>query len=98
VTSICTSSSHGDETAGRVIDLNRVTVVDDMERRPLIGELNRREIGCLGAPDINRGLVSAQLARTEGLVELAPMVGAVNAAIAPMRCGVLLGKSGGSDE
>ena len=34
--------TNDDEATRPVVDLNRVAVVDDVERRALIGELNRR--------------------------------------------------------
>src|SRR4029078_11009291 len=70
-------AADGDAAAGRVVDLNRVTVVDDVQRRGLIGELNRRKIGRLRRSDVDRRLRMARLAGAESLVERAPVIGAV---------------------
>jgi hypothetical protein len=51
----------GDAVAGCVVDLNRVAVVDDFERRRLIIELDRCKV-LFRTLDVDRGLPLARLA------------------------------------
>ena len=60
---------------GGVVHLDRVAVVDHLERRRLVVELDRRQVRRLGAADVDRRLQLAELAGGELLVELRPLRG-----------------------
>ncbi|HEY4388404.1 MAG TPA: hypothetical protein VGN34_28465, partial [Ktedonobacteraceae bacterium] len=47
-------ATHRDETPGAVINHDRVAVIDDIQRRRLVIEMNGRKVGLLRLADINR--------------------------------------------
>ena len=89
-------AADGDAVAGIEIDLDRVAVVDDFQGRGLVIELDRGEIGFFGAFDIDGRLALAVFAKLPGGIEIAPVIGAVGAGIAPVgrMIVVSLGESG----
>ena len=64
-----------DPAARRVVHLDRVAVVDQLERRGLVVELDRRQVRRLGAADVDRRLDLAELAGGERLIEFSPLRG-----------------------
>jgi hypothetical protein len=47
-------TTHCDETPGAVINHDRVAVIDDIQRRRLVIELDGRKVGLLRIADVNR--------------------------------------------
>src|SRR4029079_17243661 len=70
-----TFAADGEETAGRIDDLDGVPVVDDAQGRRLVGELQRREIGVMHGPmtDVDRRLVLACRAGFEIPFQVGPV-------------------------
>jgi hypothetical protein len=77
-------SADVDRAPGRVVHLDRVAVVDQLQRRGLVVELDRRQVGRLGAADVDRRLHLAELAARERLVEPAPFGRAAVLAVRPV--------------
>ena len=73
-----------DRAARRVVHLDRVAVVDHLERRGLVVELDRRQVRRLGAADVDGRLDLAELAGGERLIELAPLRGPAMLAVGPV--------------
>lgn len=74
----------GNAAAGSVEDLDGVAVVEDFQRRKLIIEMDRSELGGLRVHDIERRLMLAGLAGGEIGREVAPVVRAVGAGVGPV--------------
>ena len=76
----------GDAAAGREIDANRMTIVDDFQRRGFVINLNRGERRIfLRVLSIDRRLALAGLAGSETRIEVAPVRWAICAGVSPVR-------------
>src|SRR5262245_64985293 len=78
-------SADGDRTAGRVVDLDRMSVVDDMQRRGAVCEIYLRQVCRFRSPNVDGRLMLAQFTGSKVLVELAPVARAFRAPVGPMR-------------
>jgi hypothetical protein len=83
---LVTFISDGDEAPRRIIDLDRVSVIDYPERRRFVIEVNRWKIRCLGniVPYVDGRLQMAQSARTLLLFQVSPVRRARTATVAPV--------------
>ena len=61
------------KAARAVVDHDRVTVIDDVQRRRLVVEMDRRQGSFLRIADVNGGLVVSSLARCELRFQITPM-------------------------
>jgi len=74
-----------DAAAWGVVHLDGMAVVENLQRRRAVSEFQRRQLRLAGLADVDWRLVVAQLAGAEVLFQLAPVLRAVGAFIAPVR-------------
>src|SRR5208283_4021925 len=77
--------TQGDEAAGRNIHLDGVSVVDNLQRRRLVGKFDGREGGRLCAANVDGRLVLSNFALLVVGLEGCPMGGPGVAAVTPVR-------------
>src|SRR5262249_11867230 len=65
------------------IDHNRVAVIDDVQRRRLVIELNWRQVGLLRVANVNGRLLMPIFARSKLRFEFTPMAGSFCFAVVP---------------
>src|SRR5260370_10778992 len=68
----------------RVVDLNGVAVVDDLQGRCLVVEFDRRQLSFFSAPDVDRRLFVSQLADSVFWTEIAPVFRTFRAGVGPL--------------
>src|SRR5271157_4631028 len=82
--------SDGVAVAGSKVLPNGVTVVNDLERNRVAGEVNRGQMDDLRVSDVNRRLLLSRLAGCKLRAQISPMLGPVCAGIAPFRTRTML--------
>src|SRR6478672_6610358 len=75
----------GDEAAGCVVDLNRVAVVDELERNGMIVEAELRQVGAFGIANVDGRLMSTGLAGRVLRLEIAPVLRSGASLVTPVR-------------
>src|SRR6185369_6195397 len=83
--------AHADGTSWRIVDHDRMTVIDDVQRRRLVVELNGPQVGLLWIANVNGGLVVSVFAGSEIGAQVTPVAGALVSVVAPMAGLVCLG-------
>src|ERR1700740_2769044 len=73
-----------------VSDRHGVTVVDDMQRRRLVIELDWQQVGLLGIVDVDGGLPAPILAWSKFRFELTPMAWPTRLPIVPSVFGMMI--------
>src|SRR5882762_1403597 len=69
--------AHADRTAWGIVDHDRMTVINDVQRGRLVVKSNGRQIDLPRIANVNGGLVVSGLAESKFRVQVAPMAGAL---------------------
>jgi hypothetical protein len=84
--------AHADGTPCRVVDHDRVAVIDDVQRGRVVIEPYGREFGFLRIANVNRRLMVPAFAGGKFRLQVAPVAGTLVSVVAPVRGFVLLSK------
>src|SRR5689334_19728670 len=76
--------AHPDGTSGRIVDHDRMTVINDVQRGRLVVEPNGRQVGLLWITNVNGGLVVSVFAGSEIRVQVTPVTGTLVSVVAPV--------------
>jgi hypothetical protein len=89
--------AHADGTTWGIVDHDRMTVIDHVQRRRLVVEPNGWQIGLLGGCESQWGTGGVRPCRAQMPVSDRPVVGALVSVVAPVAGFMLLGgrKRGG---
>src|SRR6201982_2879469 len=74
-----------------VIDHNRMSVIDDVQPRSLVLEVDRRQVGLMWITDVFGGLVMPTFAQSKLWFEITPVAGTASVAVIPSVLSVFLG-------
>src|SRR5215831_1365638 len=85
-------------TSRSIIDQDRMAVVDNVQRRMLVLELDRWQVGLLRIANINRGLMMPILTRRKLRLQITPMTRPELLAIIPSVLGMMLLGGTANDE